>query len=308
VIGTPEKEILVRAPGELLDVWKTMATTTTLKNALNAVLSPANVRLETRTAERRELARLESLRAAGHFDRPVFPVLPGFEKSSAQIVFDNLAQHQARFETFRDAARNDAGYSFANDYFSSPDAEVLYTLVRFFQPGRVIEIGSGNSTRITRQATKDGNLATRLISVDPFPRLEVARICDENLREPVENGGASPKLSQLRSGDFLFIDSSHEIKTGNDVVYLFLNVLPALPPGVIVHIHDIFLPYDYPAEWAVEYQWNEQYLVQGMLMDSASWTVLWPGHFLQRTMPGFAECFPHLSGRMAKSLWLQKRG
>jgi hypothetical protein len=283
-----------------------MATTTKLRNALNTLLSPANVRLETMTAERRELARLESLRTAGHFDRPVFPVLPGFEESSAQIVFGNLAQHQARFETFRDAARNDVGYSFANDYFSSPDTEVLYALVRHFQPPRIIEIGSGNSTRVTRQAIKDGNLATRLISVDPYPRLEVARICDENFREPVESGGASSKLNQLQSGDFLFIDSSHEIRTGNDVVYLFLNVLPTLPPGVVVHIHDIFLPYDYPAQWAAERQWNEQYLVQAMLMDSANWAVIWPGHFLQRTMPGFAKHFPHLASRRAQSLWLRK--
>jgi predicted O-methyltransferase YrrM len=283
-----------------------MAATTKIKALLNVGLAKANLRLESLTADRREQARLQALSAAGHFAKAVFPLLPGFENSSAQLVFDNLAQHRARFETFQEAARNDVGYAFTNDYFSSPDTEVLYTLVRLFQPGRVIEIGSGNSTRITRQAIKDGKLATRLTSIDPFPRREVADICDESFRERVESSGAQARLRALQSGDFLFIDSSHEVKTGNDVVYLLLNVLPALPAGVVIHIHDIFLPYDYPETWAHEWRWNEQYLVQAMLAFGDVFEVIWPGHYLQRTRPDFAQHFPQLNGRPACSLWLRK--
>lgn len=283
-----------------------MAATTKIKAALNALLASANLRLESLTAERQEQARLATLHTAGHFAKAVFPLLPGFENSSARLVLDNLSQHRARFETFSDAARNDVGYSFANDYFTSPDTEVLYTLVRLFQPGRVIEIGSGNSTRITRQAIRDGKLATRLTCIDPFPRVEIAEFCDENFSECVETGGAAARLRELQSGDFLFIDSSHEVKTGNDVVYLLLNVLPTLPAGVIIHIHDIFLPYDYPATWANEWRWNEQYLVQAMLAFGDTFEVLWPGHYLQRTRPDFAQHFPFSAGQTAYSLWLRK--
>lgn len=283
-----------------------MAFSTIFKNVFNAALAPAGLRLITLTKEKQELARLAALRQAGQFDRAVFPVPRCVENSTAQVVFDHLQQHQARFDSFQDAARNDVGYAYANDYFTSPDTEVLYTLVRHFKPGRVIEIGSGNSTRVTRQAIKDGKLATQLVSIDPWPRRAVVEFCDETLREPVEAGGAQAQLQGLRSGDFLFIDSSHEVKTGNDVVFLLLNLLPQLPAGVFVHVHDILLPYDYRPEWSYDYNWSEQYLMQAILAFGDTFEVVWPGHYLQRTRTDFAAHFPHLAGREAYSLWLRK--
>lgn len=283
-----------------------MAISSKIKDSLNAGLALANLRVETLTGEKQEAARLEALRAAGHFDRPAFPVPHSFENAAAQIVFANLAAHHARFETFENAAANDVGYSFDNAYFSSPDAEVLYTLVRSFQPNRVIEIGSGNSTRVTRQAIKDGSLPTRLISIDPFPRQEVLEICDEAFRERVEVGDMRLRLRDLKAGDIVFIDSSHEVKTGNDVIYLFLTALPELPAGVLVHIHDVVLPWDYPCEWALKYRWTEQYLVQAILAFGDTFEVIWPGYFLQRTRADFQTHFPFTTGRMAYSLWLRK--
>jgi predicted O-methyltransferase YrrM len=285
-----------------------MAITTKIKEVLNAALAQANLRIDSLSAERAEMARLEGLCAAGHFIQPVFPVLPSFEKSSARIVFENLPQHRARFEDLQNAGRNRVGYAFDNDYFSSPDTEVLYTLVRQLQPRQVVEVGSGNSTRITRQAIADGALATKLISIDPAPRREVAEFCDESFRERVEGSGALTRLRGLQAGDFLFIDSSHEVKTGNDVVFLLLNVLPQLPAGVVIHIHDIFLPFEYPENWVRDFRWGwtEQYLVQAMLAFSDAFETIWPGHYLQRTQPNFAQHFPHLNGRTAYSLWLRK--
>jgi hypothetical protein len=285
-----------------------VAISSKIKELLNAGLALVNLRVETRTREKEENLRLEALRSIGHFNRPAFPLPPSFLSASAQVVFDNLAMHHARFETFQDMTANDVGYSFDNDYFSSPDAEVLYTLTRHFQPRRIIEVGSGYSTRIARQAIKDGNLPTRLISIDPCPRREVMEICDEGICEPVEFGCAKGKLRQLRAGDFLFIDSSHEVKTGNDVVYLFLNVLPQLESGVLVHVHDITLPWDYPCEWLMEqhWAWTEQYLVQMMLGSGEMFEVIWPGHFLQRTQPEFQTYFPFGARRTAFSLWLRK--
>ena len=97
----------------------------------------------------------------------------------------------------------------------------------------------------------------------------------------------------LKCNDILFIDSSHQIRIGNDVVKLLLDIIPALKKGVLVHFHDIFLPYDYPRQWIIDnrWEWNEQYLVQAMLQGSVEFEVLWPGHFLQRTFPNFANLF-----------------
>jgi hypothetical protein len=126
--------------------------------------------------------------------------------------------------------------------------------------------------------------------------------------ERLEHVPPSELADTLHDGDILFIDSSHESRTGNDVVALFLKVIPALRPGVVVHVHDVFLPFDYPREWIVEqrWDWNEQYLVQAMLQGSHQFDVLWPAHFLQQTWPGFAD---HFGGRCrdnACSLWLRK--
>ena len=88
--------------------------------------------------------------------------------------------------------------------------------------------------------------------------------------------------------------------------FLFLNVLPRLRRGVLVHIHDIFLPFEYPEEWLVtkRWEWNEQYLVQALLQDSDSFIVIWPGYYLQRTMKEFSNHFPLRDERNASSIWL----
>ena len=112
----------------------------------------------------------------------------------------------------------------------------------------------------------------------------------------------------LKAGDVLFIDTSHETKVANDVVFIYGCLLPQIAPGVIVHIHDIFLPYEYPHEWvtALGYDWGELYVVQAMLTLSDHWETLWPGYYLQRTMPDFNSFFPDVRGHFAQSLWLKK--
>ncbi|MEP6937511.1 MAG: class I SAM-dependent methyltransferase [Chthoniobacterales bacterium] len=284
-----------------------MAFSTTVKDALNRALSGTNLQLETLTASRREEARIERLKAGGQFDRAVFPVPEAFAKASVSEILSALPQYHARFDTFRNPSANDVGYCFANDYFRAPDAEVFYTLIRTLRPERIIEIGSGNSTRIARQAIRDGELKTHLISIDPQPRSEIDSLADECVRQPVEQ--TDPALfDTLHAGDFLFIDSSHEVRIGNDGAFLYGIVMPRVAAGVIVHIHDIFLPYDYPAELfelgALE--WNEQYLVQAMVALGGGFEVLWPGYFIQRTRADFASLFPHNGGERAQSLWLRK--
>lgn len=284
-----------------------MALSSTVKNLLNRLLASVNVRVETLALAREEEQRFVQLAAAGHFERPAFPVPESFHTVAVAQLLSALPQFRSRFDSFRDTAKNDVSFSFRNDYFRSPDAEVFYALVRTLQPARIIEIGSGNSTKIARQAIRDGSLATRLVSIDPQPRAEIDALADECVRQPVEQCDLAI-FGMLRAGDFLFIDSSHEVKVGNDGALLYSTVLPHLAPGVIVQIHDVFLPYDYPLDLIDlgARTWNEQYTVQAMLATGAGYEVLWPGYHLQRTRPDFATHFPHNTGERAQSLWLRK--
>ena len=284
-----------------------MRYSTFARTILNRLLGLANLRLETLTRQRAEAGRLARLAASGHFDRPVFPVPRSFETADVAGLLQALPPFRERFDTFRDAAANDVRFCFANDYFRSPDAEVFYTLIRTRRPARIIEVGSGNSMKVARQAILDGGLKTHLLSVDPQPRAEVNSLADECVRQPVEQ--SDPALfDALREGDMLFIDSSHEVRVGNDGAFLYSTVLPRLAPGVLVQIHDVFLPYDYPPDLLENgaLGWNEQYVVQSMLAHGGGFAVLWPGHFLQRTRGDFAGNFPHNTGWRAQSLWLRK--
>lgn len=276
---------------------------------MNEWLARLNLKIETRTADRAERARLLNLEQAGHFRNQVFPVLPQIARCDPSPLLGALDKH--RLQTSRFARpKADGIYSFSNDYFTSPDAEVAYALVRLLQPKRIVEIGSGNSTYLFREAITDGSLNTKLVSIDPSPRREVQSIADQVIRRRLEDVPSSDLQDVLQSNDILFIDSSHEIRPGNDVVSLFVRTLPALRSGVVIHVHDIFLPFEYPREWIVEntlnVNWAEQYLVQALLQGSNQFEVLWPGHFLQRTLPNFDDHFGSNPVGVAKSLWLRK--
>lgn len=280
-----------------------------VKYAVNELLAHLNLKIETRTADRAEMVRLLNLEQAGHFRNQVFPILPQFASCNPNPLLGELDKHRRQTNRFVRPG-DDGTYSFSNDYFTSPDAEVAYALIRLLHPRRIVEIGSGNSTYLFREAITDGNLSTRLTSIDPSPRREVQSVADQVIRRKLEAVPASDLQDVLQSNDVLFIDSSHEIRSGNDVVSLFLRVIPGLRSGVVIHVHDIFLPFEYPREWIVEktlnVNWAEQYLVHAMLQGSDQFEVLWPGHFLQRTLPDFDDRFSGKPVGVAKSLWLRK--
>lgn len=286
-----------------------MALTTEAKRLLNQLLRPLNARVESLTSETREARRLQGLADAGAFDEPRFPVPAAFARMDPRPLLDAVASHHQALLALRDPARNSVGFSLDNSYFGSPDAEILYAAMAIHRPAQALEVGSGNSTRLLRQAIRDLGLGTRLISVDPEPRRDVDGFVDEFIRERVEGSDPAVLASRLASGDMLLIDSSHQVHVGNDVLFLYLNVLPRLAAGVIVHIHDIFLPYEYPREFVVDHRWDwcEQYIVQALLAASDRFEVLWAGHYLQRTMPSFADHFPLLRGGRACSLILRIR-
>ena len=288
-----------------------MALSTIIKHQLNLLLRPLNIRLDTWTKHNQEVQRISSLDKVDYFNKPVFPIPLTFKNAETSAIFAGLKRYEKTFDTWRSPNRNPVGYSFDNEYYSSPDAEVLYTILRTYQPSIYLEIGSGNSTKIARLAINDGKLATKITSIDPKPRIEIDELSDFVIRKRIEEGWDNSIFRKLKRGDILFIDSSHLLLPGNDTVFLYLNVLPYLSSGVLIHIHDIFLPYDYPSDWVGEENrnWNEQYLVHSMLMFSEQFQTLWPGYYLQQQdAMSFKDRFKHIkSGQRAQSLWLQKK-
>lgn len=127
-----------------------------------------------------------------------------------------------------------------------------------------MEVGSGNSTLFVRAALRQARKDTRIVSIDPAPRAEVDAICDEVIRQPVENVDLSI-FDRLEPGDTLFIDNSHRSFMNSDVTVCMTEVIPRLKPGVLVGVHDMFLPYDYPESWS-QRGYNEQYLLAAMLL------------------------------------------
>ena len=148
-----------------------------------------------------------------------------------------------------------------------------------YNPVRYFEIGSGNSTKFARRAIKDHNLDTIITSIDPFPRAEVDIICDNIIRQPVENVNIDI-FNSLKSGDILFIDGTHRLFMNSDVSTIFLDIIPNLRPGVIVHMHDIFLPFDYPSEWIQRY-YSEQYMLAIYLLSGGGKIdIILPNNFI----------------------------
>lgn len=143
------------------------------------------------------------------------------------------------------------------------DAGAIYSFMRSREPARYLEIGSGNSTEFAARAKRDGGLDTRIISIDPKPRAEIDALCDQPVRRALEDVPLSV-FEQVEPGDVVFFDGSHRVFMNSDVTVFFLDVLPRFPPGVLMGVHDVFLPEDYGPE-AAHFYWSEQYMV-GMLL------------------------------------------
>jgi SAM-dependent methyltransferase len=157
-------------------------------------------------------------------------------------------------------------------WFTGLDAAALYSFIRARNPARFYEVGSGNSTLFAARAIRDGALKTRILSVDPSPRALIDAVSDEIVREPFQRTDPG-RVAALEAGDVLLVDSSHYAMKDSDVVALIFDVLPELPPGVLVGFHDIFLPDDYP--WWFSGRWySEQYLLGAWLLGKGEGTEL----------------------------------
>jgi len=173
-----------------------------------------------------------------------------------------------------------------NPAFSTADADLYYLLIRNKKPARIIEVGSGFSTRVALSAiqkNKEEGIITKLTCIEPYemPWLDKQEGI-ELIRKKIED--VSPEVfGELNEGDILFIDSSHIIRPGNDVLVEYLEILPLLKKGVMIHIHDIFSHRDYPEKWITEEHrfWNEQYLLEAFLYFNHSFKVLFSVNHLQ---------------------------
>lgn len=205
-----------------------------------------------------------------------------------------------------------------NGAFQSVDGEIYYCMVRYFKPRKIIEVGSGNSTYLAAQAIlknkEDYQLNAELIAIEPYPN-DTLRIGFPGLSKLVISDVQDVHLSEftkLMKNDILFLDSSHVLKVGSDVKYEFTEILPRLNSGVLIHIHDIFLPAEYPREWILKKHlfYNEQYLLQAFLAFNSAFDILWGGSYMHLKHPDKLEdAFGSYrkDSSLPASIWLRKR-
>jgi len=194
-------------------------------------------------------------------------------------------------------------------WFPRLDAAAGYAMIRSRRPARLVEVGSGHSTRFYARAAREGGLDTKITAIDPAPRADIAELGVRTVRDVVQAAGEAP-FRELAAGDVFSIDSSHILMPGTDVDFLLNVVLPGLPAGVLVHIHDIFLPDDYPAAWAWR-GYNEQQGVAA-LVHGGGYELLWSSRYVATRMTGDLASnvtgdLPHFGQAPESSLWLVKR-
>lgn len=166
-----------------------------------------------------------------------------------------------------------------NGFLPGLDIVMIYTMLAHFKPEKYIEVGSGNSTKVAHKAKQEQGLETKIISIDPQPRAEIDQLADQIVRKPFEDTKLEI-VEQLEENDILFIDNSHRILPNSDANVFFLEVLPRLKKGVIVHIHDVYLPYDYP-QFMCDRFYSEQYgLAMYLLANPAKYQPLAPNYFM----------------------------
>ena len=247
------------------------------------------------------------------WDRP--SELIGIDMNDA-VQLDLLRNHFPKFhdeyDRFPAETTSEPGcFNLKNGLFDGTDALVAYCMIRHFQPRLIIEVGSGFSSLVAAEAIAKSE-GSALICIEPFPQ-DFLRKGFPGLHSLIEKKVEDIDIkffSQLGSGDILFIDSSHTVRIGGDVNYLFLEVLPRLKPGVIVHVHDIFFPFDYRRDWVMDELrfWAEQYLLQAFLTFNSEFEVLMANAYLGHGyMEDLKATFPNSPWWGGGSFWMRRK-
>ena len=204
-------------------------------------------------------------------------------------------------------------YHYNNQTFCQGDAITLYAMLRKLRPQRVVEVGSGFSSAVMLDTAERFVPETRFTFIEPYPeRLQSLMRPGDAAKARLFSTGVidvdRAVFDELESGDILFIDSSHVAKAGSDVGYLIFEIVPRLRPGVYVHFHDIFYPFEYPAEWVLRgWSWNEAYLVRAFLQFNPVFQIeFWGSALAQHHRELLAERMPRVLENVGASLWLRR--
>lgn len=218
-----------------------------------------------------------------------------YDEHRAQIaaLLESFLSFREQLERIPIDAADPRSPFWTNQAFQGLDALALYCLIAQTKPKRYIEVGSGSSTKFARRAAEDFGIDLHITSLDPQPRAEIDELCDRVVRAPLEDADLS-LFDALDDGDIFFLDGSHRTFMNSDVTVALTEVLPTLAPGVLVHIHDIFLPWDYPPQMA-DWYLSEQYLVACYLLAG--------GKAFDIVLPNFFVCIERSLHEILAPFW-----
>jgi len=235
------------------------------------------------------------------------------EKEQLDLI-EKFSKYSDELKLFPyDHTENESQFYFNNEFFGQMDSIIYYSMIREFNPKRIIEVGSGFSTMIASQASLK-NSDTLITSIEPYPNSVLTNglpNLEELIKKRVQEVPLE-KFKELEKNDILFIDSSHVVQIGSDVNYLFLEVIPELKNGVLIHVHDWFYPFEYPKSWINDRKifWNEMYLVQAFLTGNSDYEILTSNYYLTRTyFDKLKRSFPFMRDTYggSGSLWIRKK-
>jgi predicted O-methyltransferase YrrM len=214
---------------------------------------------------------------------------------------------------FHDDKNDQHRYYFKNDFFSYSDAIFLYSIIRHYNPARIIEVGSGFSSAVMLDTIQLLNKSqTKLSFIEPYAERLHSLITNHDRQQVkiIEKGLQTIDISffeKLSENDILFIDSTHVVKTGSDVNYLIFEILPSLKKGVLIHFHDVFYPFEYPKNWVLSGRsWNEDYFLRSFLMYNNSFEIILFSHFIHLKHRDFLSQMPDCYKNTGGSFWIRK--
>ncbi len=244
--------------------------------------------------------------------------LPGisFDTDQEQLLLLSAFKYNSELIAIANDPAADFKYNYSNVNYGPGDAEYLYSIVRHYKPRKIVEIGSGNSTLMARNAVvynqkEDAGYQCKHVCIEPYEMQWLEKLGIDIVRMKVEDVDLSV-FADLGENDILFIDSSHMIRPQGDVLFEYLQLLPMLKPGVIIHIHDIFTPNEYPDEWLKKhFLWNEQYLLEAFLCYNERFKIIGATNYLfHKYNKEFLDKFPVLAKgtyEEPSSFWMVKK-
>jgi predicted O-methyltransferase YrrM len=235
------------------------------------------------------------------------------EEKQLALLHHVFPKYRGEYNAFpRERTKIPHEFHYHNGMFDGMDAVALYCMVRHVQPRHLIEVGSGYSTRVAAEGCRR-NGTTQLVCIEPYPDEILQKGfpgLSELMARKVEQVGLEV-FARLDDGDVLFIDTSHVVKCGGDVNYLYLEVIPRLKKGVYVHVHDIFFPKEYPREWVMRERrfWTEQYLLHAFFAFNAAFEVVFCNSYMDFKYPRdmqaiLPDAFPWSGGG---SFWMRRK-